>query len=182
MMYYIGAASRQLTGFALWKKSANNTTTGNMVLDENFKEFIELLNENHVKYLVVGGYAVAYHGYPRYTKDIDFWIWADPENADRILKTIEDFGLGSIGLQKDDLLNPDNVIQLGYEPNRIDLIVQLEGLDFITCYEQRQETSFENLPIPFINLDHLIINKRSTGRLKDKADAKALEKKKNKKK
>jgi hypothetical protein len=65
-----------------------------MVLDENFKEFIKLLNANAVKYLVIGGYAVAYHGYPRYTKDIDFWIWANPDNADKVLKTVQDFGFG----------------------------------------------------------------------------------------
>ncbi len=65
-----------------------------MVLDENFKEFIRLLNANDVKYLVIGGYAVAYHGYPRYTKDIDFWIWANPDNADKVLKTVQDFGFG----------------------------------------------------------------------------------------
>ena len=70
-----------------------------MVLDENFKEFIKLLNANGVKYLVIGGYAVAYHGYPRYTKDIDFWIWANPDNADKVLKTVKDFGFGMLGLQ-----------------------------------------------------------------------------------
>ncbi len=98
-----------------------------MVLDENFKEFIKLLNKNRVKYLVVGGFAVAYHGYPRYTKDIDFWVWADSENASRLLKTVQDFGFGALGLQQEDLSDPENVIQLGYEPHRIDLIIQLEG-------------------------------------------------------
>ena len=83
-----------------------------MVLDKNFKEFIRLLNENDVKYLVIGGFAVAYHGYPRYTKDIDFWIWANPDNADKVLKTIQDFGFGMLGLKKEDLLIESNVIQL----------------------------------------------------------------------
>lgn len=94
-----------------------------MVIEKDFREFIRLLNENGVKYLVIGGYAVAFHGYPRYTKDLDFWIWAEPSNAELLLKTIEEFGLGILNLSVEDLTDPDNVIQLGYEPNRIDLIV-----------------------------------------------------------
>ena len=153
-----------------------------MVLDENFKEFIRLLNANDVKYLVIGGFAVAYHGYPRYTKDIDFWIWANPDNADKLLQTVHDFGFGTLGLQKEDLLNETNVIQLGYEPNRIDLIMGLEDMDFETCFAQRQDAEFENLPIYFLNLDDLVKNKLSTGRLKDKVDAQTLVKKNRKKK
>ncbi|MCB0522228.1 MAG: nucleotidyltransferase [Lewinellaceae bacterium] len=153
-----------------------------MVLDSNFKEFIELLNANGVKYLVVGGFAVAFHGYPRYTKDIDFWIWADPENAERIIKAIEEFGLGSLGLQASDFLNPENIIQLGYEPNRIDLITQLEGIDFEECYEQRRQVEFEGVPLNFIDLDSLIRSKRVAGRFKDLADVEKLEKQKKKKK
>ena len=152
-----------------------------MVLDSNFREFIELLNAREVKYLVVGGFAVAYHGYPRYTKDIDFWIWAEPDNAERLLKAIEDFGLGMLGLEADDLLNPDNVIQMGYEPNRIDLITQLEGLEFEECFELRVETSFEGVPINFIDLDNLIKSKRLSGRMQDFVDADKLEKQKKKK-
>ena len=141
-----------------------------------------MLNANDVKYLVIGGFAVAFHGYPRYTKDIDFWIWANPDNADKLLKTVHDFGFGSLGLEKEDLLNETNVIQLGYEPNRIDLIMGLEDMDFETCFAQRQDAEFENLPIYFLNLDDLVKNKLSTGRLKDKVDAQTLVKKNNKKK
>ncbi len=153
-----------------------------MVLDQNFKEFIKLLNANDVKYLVVGGFAVAYHGYPRYTKDIDFWIWANPDNADKVLKTVSDFGFGSLGLMKADLLNEDNIIQLGYEPNRIDITTNLDGVNFETCYDQKLETTFEGIPVNFINLKDLIKNKLSTGRLKDKVDAQTLQKKKEKNK
>ena len=153
-----------------------------MVLDKNFKEFIELLNANDVKYLVIGGFAVAYHGYPRYTKDIDFWIWAHPENAKKVIKTIKDFGFGMMGFQIEDLLNPENVIQLGYEPNRIDLIVDLEGLNFEICFANCKDAEFEGIPIHFINLDDLVKNKLSTGRLKDKVDAQTLIKKNKKKK
>jgi Nucleotidyl transferase of unknown function (DUF2204) len=148
-----------------------------MVLDENFKAFIELLNANDVKYLVIGGYAVAYHGYPRYTKDIDFWIWANPENAENVLKVLQKFGFGGLGLQKEDLLNVENIIQLGYEPNRIDLLMELKGLNFETCYAHCETAEFEGVPIRFLNLDDLIQNKLSTGRLKDKVDAQTLVKK-----
>ena len=148
-----------------------------MVLDENFKEFIQLLNTNDVKYLVIGGFAVAYHGYPRYTKDIDFWIWANPDNADRVLKTFEDFGFGSLGFKKEDLLDLDNIVQLGYEPNRIDLITNLEGMDFEVCFERCMEAEFEGVQIHFIGLEDLVKNKLSTGRFKDKVDAQTLIKK-----
>jgi hypothetical protein len=153
-----------------------------MVLDSNFKEFIQLLNANGVKYLVVGGFAVAYHGYPRYTKDLDFWIWAEPDNAHRMLRVIRDFGLGTLGLTEDDFLNLENVVQIGYEPNRIDLIMQLDGMEFKECYDKRQEVPFENISINFIDLDNLIKSKRLSGRKKDLVDAAELKKQKKKKK
>jgi Nucleotidyl transferase of unknown function (DUF2204) len=149
-----------------------------MVLDSNFKEFIALLNANGVKYLVVGGFAVAFHGYPRYTKDIDFWIWADPENADRMLKTLSDFGFGMIGVSKEDFLDTENIIQLGHEPNRIDLITQLEGMPFEACYAVRQEAAFEGVQINFIDIDNLIKSKQISGSQKDLLDASELEKQK----
>lgn len=153
-----------------------------MVLDENFKEFIKLLNEKEVKYLIVGGFAVAYHGYPRYTKDLDFWVWADPTNVDRLLEVIKAFGFGSVGLEKEDFFDPDNVIQLGYEPNRIDLLVQLEGLEFEPSFANRVEAFFDGTNISFIGFEDLIQNKLSTGRAKDKLDAKTLDKKAKKRK
>lgn len=153
-----------------------------MVLDSNFKEFIQLLNANGVKYLVVGGFAVAYHGYPRYTKDIDFWIWAEPENARVMIQVLRDFGFESLGVKEEDFLNLNNVIQIGHEPNRIDLITQLDGMEFQKCYESRQEVSFENIPINFIDLDNLIKSKRLAGRRKDLLDADELSKQKKKRK
>ena len=83
-----------------------------MELNKDFKEFVKLLNENGVKYLTIGGYAVAYHGYPRYTKDIDFWIFSTPENTKKILKTIVDFGFGGMGIEEADFNNPDNITDL----------------------------------------------------------------------
>ncbi len=151
-----------------------------MVINEDFKEFIKLLNVNDVKYLVVGGYAVAFHGYPRYTKDLDFWLWLDQKNAENTVKTLNDFGFVSLSLTADDFLNPDNVIQLGHPPNRIDLITQVSGIAFDSCYANRQEVDFEGVQVSFIAFDDLITNKKASARLQDKVDAEKLEKVRNK--
>ena len=128
-----------------------------MGLNKDFKEFIALLNANGVKYLVVGGYAVAFHGHPRYTKDLDFWIWADPGNAERLIKTLHDFGFSELGLQPSDFLNTKNVVQLGYPPNRIDLITEVSGLDFESAYQNRKEAhNFISHPFSY-SLDHSFI-------------------------
>ena len=147
-----------------------------MVLDKDFKEFIELLNVYKVKYLVIGGYAVNYHGYPRYTKDIDFWIWLAKENIDRLLQVIDAFGFGSLGLQSDDLLNPENVIQLGYEPYRIDLLTDVTGVNFQECYQRKATVTVDEIQVNFLGLEDLIEAKLKVGRLQDLADAQQLEK------
>jgi predicted nucleotidyltransferase len=153
-----------------------------MVLDENFREFLKSLNENGVKYLVVGGYADAFHGYPRYTKDLDFWIWASPDNAEKVIRAIQDFSASTLGLKAEDFLDTNNVIQIGREPNRIDLITDLEGMDFEACFEKRQEAVFEGIELNFIHFEGLIQSKKASGRLKDLADVEALEKRLRKKK
>lgn len=156
-----------------------------MVLDKDFKEFIELLNEHQVRYLVIGGYAVNFHGYPRYTKDIDFWILLHPDNIQNLLKVINAFGFGSLGLTEQDFLQPENVIQLGYEPYRIDILMDLEGSSFDICFEKRIIFQHEQTSINFLSVEDLIRIKQQTGRLQDLADAEKLIKileKKNKKK
>jgi predicted nucleotidyltransferase len=153
-----------------------------MVINEDLREFIKLLNANQVKYLVVGGYAVAFYGYPRYTKDLDFWLWIDRENAEKTVKTLADFGFASLALTPDDFLNPDNIIQLGHPPNRIDLITQISGVAFEPCYDNRQEVDFEGIRVNFISLDDLIANKKASGRLQDKVDTEKLQKVKNRRK
>lgn len=91
-----------------------------MLLDRDFSEFIECFAAHDVRFLVVGGYALAAHGHPRYTKDLDVWVWLDPDNAQRILAALDDFGFGQLGLTVDDFLAPEMVVQLGREPKRID--------------------------------------------------------------
>jgi hypothetical protein len=100
------------------------------MLNQDFKEFIQFLNDNQVHYLIVGGYAVAIHGHPRYTKDIDIWIEISRENALKIMKSLEQFGFGSLGLKMEDFLVPNQVVQLGYPPNRIDLLTSVDGRNF----------------------------------------------------
>jgi hypothetical protein len=145
------------------------------MLSKDFKEFIELLNENEVRYLVVGGYAVAFHGYPRYTKDLDVWIELSRENAYKIVLALGKFGFGSLDLKTDDFLESDQVIQLGYPPNRIDILTALKGIEFDECYQARVEVEIQGLSIAFVDLESLKKNKKATGRPQDLADAENLE-------
>jgi predicted nucleotidyltransferase len=152
-----------------------------MEINKDFKEFIELLNANDVKYLVIGGYAVNFHGYPRYTKDIDFWVWLDESNINRLLISLESFGFGALGLTKDDLLNPSNIVQLGHEPCRIDIISEVEGETFEDCFYRKRQVDLDDIFINFIGIEDLIRVKQHAGRPQDLADAAYLIKLKNKK-
>lgn len=145
------------------------------MLNQDFKEFIQSLNDNRVRYLVVGGYAVALHGHPRYTKDIDIWIEMSPENAANVIGALEQFGFTSLGLRETDFLTPGQVIQLGQPPNRIDLLCSVSGVDFATCYESRVIVEIEGVPVNFIGLDDLRKNKAASGRYQDLADLENLE-------
>ena len=145
------------------------------MFNQDFKEFIESLNANQVKYLVVGGYAVAVHGYPRYTKDLDIWIENNEENATRLIKALNDFGFGSLGMQVKDFLEEDQIIQLGYPPNRIDLLTSVPGVQFQDCFGKKIEISIGNVRVFFIDLESLKSNKRASGRLQDLADLEKLE-------
>jgi hypothetical protein len=145
------------------------------MLNQDFREFIQSLNDNRVRYLVVGGYAVALHGYPRYTKDMDVWLEMSAENAVRVVKALEQFGFGSLGLQESDFLEPEQVIQLGYAPVRIGLMTSAPGVEFGGCYASRVEVEIEGVVVNFIDLENLKKNKRASGRLQDLADVENLE-------
>jgi predicted nucleotidyltransferase len=145
------------------------------VLNQDFKEFIQSLNDNHVRYLVIGGYAVALHGYPRYTKDIDIWIDMNPDNAAKMVRALKQFGFGSLGLKTADFLVPDQIIQLGYPPNRIDLMTTPPGVDFETCYASRVKVVIDDVTVNFIDLENLKKSKKAAGRLQDLADLENLQ-------
>ncbi|MEO0457396.1 MAG: DUF6036 family nucleotidyltransferase [Cyanobacteria bacterium P01_A01_bin.114] len=144
------------------------------MLSQDFREFIELLNKHEVRYLIIGGYAVALHGHPRYTKDLDIWIEIEPSNADKLMNALTDFGFGSVGLKLDDFTASDQVIQLGYPPNRIDLVTTPDGVDFAACYQSKVTISIEGIAVNFINLENLKLNKKASGRLQDLADLEKL--------
>lgn len=141
-----------------------------MELTRDFKEFIELLNAHEVKYLIVGEYAVNYHGYIRFTGDLDFWIWIEKENIKKLLSAINEFGFGSLKLNSTDFVNPENIIQFGVEPNRIDLLVDVDTLNFEQCYTRRVIQKKEGVEMNIISIDDLIIAKEAAGRPQDLAD------------
>ena len=145
------------------------------MLNQDFREFIQSLNDNGVRYLVIGGYAVALHGHPRYTRDIDIWIEMTPDNAANIVRALEQFGFGSLGLKTADFVTPDQIVQLGYPPNRIDLITTASGVDFADCYTARVAVKVDGVLVSFIDLENLKRNKRASGRLQDLADLENLQ-------
>ncbi len=144
------------------------------MLNRDFREFIQSLNDKEVRYLVVGGYAVAFHGHPRYTKDLDVWIENSDENAGRMVEAMIQFGFGSLGLLQEHFLTPDQIIQLGYPPNRIDILTSVTGLVFSSCYPKRVTLQMDGTDIQFIDLDNLKKNKRATQRFQDLADLEQL--------
>ncbi len=145
-----------------------------MSLSKDFKEFIACLNERKVDYLLIGGHALAFHGWPRFTKDIDFWIRSGTENAARLLAALSDFGFGKLDIDETDISTPGKVIQLGVPPNRIDLVTAIDGLDFDSAWKRRVESEYEGERLLVIHREDLIKNKSATGREQDALDVKLL--------
>lgn len=144
------------------------------MLNRDFKEFAELLNARGVDYLVVGGYALAAHGHPRYTGDIDFWVSPGADNLARLLDALNDFGFGSLGLDVSDF-NADTVVQLGQPPRRIDLLTRVDGVSFDECFARREQVELAGVHLNIIGLEDFKTNKRASGRHKDLADLESLE-------
>ena len=128
-------------------------------LEKDIIEFIELCNKHEVKYLVIGGYAVSIHGHPRSTKDIDVCIEMSERNASKMVQVINDFGFGSLQLNKDDFLKRDSIVQLGFPPLRIDILNDLDGVPFEEAWENRKVVSFEKVLVNFIGYNDLLIVK-----------------------
>lgn len=143
-------------------------------LQSDLREFIGLLNSLKVEYLVVGGHAVAFHGHPRFTGDIDFFIRGTPENADRVLRALDAFGFGSLGIAMRDLTEPGRVVQLGRPPNRIDILTSISGVEFDAAWASRTPADLDGHPVNFIGVVELLKNKEASGRPKDLADAAKL--------
>ena len=147
-----------------------------MPLSKDLREFAALLNSNKVEYLVVGGFAVAHYGFARFTGDLDFFIRASEENAQRVLAALAQFGFGGLDISAADLRSAGKVIQLGVRPNRIDIITAISGVSFEEAWASRVPGDLDGLPVQFIGRDALIRNKESTGRAKDLGDAEELRK------
>jgi predicted nucleotidyltransferase len=143
-------------------------------LQSDLKEFIALLNSRGAEYIVVGGHAVAFHGYPRFTGDIDFFLRATPDNAQRVLAVLKDFGFGELQITVSDLTAPNRVIQLGRPPNRIDLLTSISGVEFDDAWSSRVSTDLDGEHVSFLGLNELIQNKKASNREKDRADVSKL--------
>jgi predicted nucleotidyltransferase len=144
------------------------------MLNRDFKEFAKLLNAHGVEYLVVGGYALAAHGHPRYTGDIDFWIAPSSGNLSKLLLVLDEFGFASLGITAADF-DADTVLQLGQPPRRIDLLTSIDGVFFDVCFAKREQVELAGVRLNIIGLDDLKTNKRAAGRLKDLADLESLD-------
>ena len=145
-----------------------------MKLGKDLREFIELLNSRRVEYIIVGGHAVAFHGHPRFTGDIDFLVRSSRENSDRLLGVLKEFGFSEMSLSPDDFTRDNTVVQLGYPPNRIDLLTSISGVDFEEAWSGRVSGELDGLPVFFLGWDALLKNKRASGRDKDLVDVSKL--------
>ncbi len=146
----------------------------NQTLPDDFKEFLKLLDDNKVEYLLIGGYAVGYYGYPRTTADMDIWISINPENAGQLIKVFSQFGMRSDELNADLLLTRGNIIRMGVPPMRIEILNDIDGVEFDICYKNRESTIIDGIPVQLISLYHLKENKKMSGRHKDLEDLEHL--------
>jgi hypothetical protein len=145
------------------------------MLNEDYKDMLQTLLDNEVKFLIVGAYALAAYGYPRATGDFDIWVEASAENSKKILSSLTSFGASTSGLTEKTFMEKGIIFQIGVAPRRIDFITHIDGVDFNDAYPSRKTIVMEGLNLPFISKENLIKNKKSTGRDKDLVDVKHLE-------
>jgi hypothetical protein len=145
------------------------------MLNNDYRDILLALSKRKAKYLLVGAYAMAAHGYPRSTMDIDLWIMPDPDNAVLVLQALEAFGAPSDNLSQNDLQKEDIIFQIGTAPRRIDILTSVDGLNFEEAYANSQTIKIDEIPVQVLSIADLIKNKRATGRTKDLADVESLE-------
>jgi len=145
-------------------------------LPPDFKDFLQLLNSKQVEYLLIGGYAVGYHGYSRATADMDIWIAIHPDNAQRVTETIHEFfGFKVEEATPELFLKPNKIARMGVPPLRIEVLTTISGVRFEDCYTERIVDEIDGVEVSLINREHLKINKKASGRLKDLTDLEHLE-------
>jgi len=148
-----------------------------MTLAKDFEDFVKLLNQHEVEYMVVGGYALALHGKPRHTGDLDIWINVSENNAERMIRVLKDFGLSSMSFTKEDFLKPGYMSQIGYPPLRIDILNTIDGIKFKDAAKNMNSIEVEDdYKINYIGLKDFVKNKQATGRIQDLADIKEIKK------
>jgi hypothetical protein len=138
--------------------------------EKDYEEFLELLNKHDIRYCIIGAFALAFHARPRYTKDMDILVEATTDNAKRLLAALREFGFGSLNLSVEDFSSKGNIIQLGYEPVRIDIITSIKGLEFADIWESRIQGPYGKQTVNFIDRQNLIRSKKLSNRVQDKAD------------
>jgi len=143
-------------------------------LPQDFRDFLKLLNCHKVEYLLIGGFAVGYHGYPRATGDMDIWIAASPKNADKMISVLKKFGFDVPELNADLFLKKRQVIRMGMPPIRIEVLTDISGVSFKECYEKRVTDFIDDIKVDIISLKYLRINKKASGRFKDINDLEHL--------
>ncbi|MDD5326489.1 MAG: hypothetical protein PHY02_01590 [Phycisphaerae bacterium] len=146
-----------------------------MEIQKDFKELLGLFNAHKVEYMVVGGYALAFHGAPRFTGDIDLLVKPDSKNARRILAALNDFGFGSLNLSESDFTRQDSIVQLGVPPVRVDIITSISGVDWDKAHAGKVAGDYDGVATSFLGKKEFILNKKATGRKKDLADLEALD-------
>lgn len=145
-----------------------------MFVNSDYSDLLKIFNDNGVKYLVIGGYAVIQHAEPRFTKDLDLWISTDAVNAATVYKSLQEFGAPLVGLTEADFVEEGYFYQIGVPPVRIDILMGIPGLQFAEAWKRRIEVKFDDLPVVFISRQDLIISKRASGRPQDVLDADLL--------
>ena len=145
------------------------------MLNEDYKDMLLALSAEKVRYLLIGAYAMAAHGYPRATMDIDVWILPSPQNAGAVLRALEHFGAPIGNLTREDLQKDGTIFQIGVAPRRIDIITSASGLKFEQTYKKSIPANIDGIEVRIPSIDDLICNKKATGRTKDVADVEALE-------
>ncbi|HPS31518.1 MAG TPA: nucleotidyltransferase [bacterium] len=143
---------------------------------KDYKELLELLNGKKVEYLIVGAYALAFHGHPRFTGDIDIFVNSTDENARKIIEALNEFGFESLGLEPDDFQEPDNIIQLGFSPIRIDFLTSIDGVTWDEALNGSVTGTYGDIPVKYLGKNEFIKNKKASGRLKDLADIEEIAK------
>ena len=141
-----------------------------MVLPQDFKEFLNLLKSKNIQYLLIGGYAVGYHGYPRATNDMDIWIAMNPKTAEQMVITLKEFGFDIPELSEELFLKKNSIVRMGLPPMRIEILTTISGVDFEECFQQKVVDEIDGVEVSIIGLKQLKVNKKASGRHKDLDD------------